>query len=315
MELQPIQTEQRPRPLNTVFFNERGLRAGWRLLIFVAILFVLQFVLGLVLKAVMRPANAPLPTPSGISPTVALPEIVLFVFVAFASWLMSRMEKRDMGEYGLPLKNSGFLSQFALGYLFWGFLPLALLLSVMRLLHVFYFGGLALHAGQILYWGLIWWGVFLLVGLFEEYLLRGYLLYTLADGIGFWPAAIVLASLFALGHARNSGETRIGVIMTALFAIFASIVLWRTGSLWLAVGSHAGWDWGESYFFGTNDSGLPAQGHLLNSHTAGPGWLSGGSVGPEGSMLTLILMLLMSITAYFVLRKPSRKPALVITPR
>ncbi|PYP90672.1 MAG: hypothetical protein DMG65_10765 [Candidatus Angelobacter sp. Gp1-AA117] len=315
MELQPIQTEQRPGFFQTVFLNERGLRAGWRLLVFFAMLIALQQIAGLIAKLFVHPASTS-PTPSrGISPTVALPEMVAFGFLLLASWMMSRIEKRDIGQYGLPLKSSGFLSQFAFGYLFWGFLPLALLLCVMRVLHVFYFGHLALHQAQILYWGFTWWGVFLLVGLLEEYLLRGYLLYTLADGIGFWPAAIVLAALFALGHSRNSGETRIGVIMTALFAIFASVTLWRTGNLWLAVGAHAGWDWGESFFFGTNDSGLPAQGHLLNSHIAGPDWLSGGTVGPEGSLLTLILMLVMTMLAYFLLRRPSRKPALMITTR
>jgi hypothetical protein len=315
MELHP--TEQRPNSgfFQTVFLNERGLRAGWRLLIFLAIFAVMLVALQGIIGLLRHPASTPPVQPSSIRPTVALPELLAFVCLVLATWIMSRVEKRDMGQYGLPLKSSGFFPQFALGYVFWGFLPLALLLCVMRALHVFYFGRMALHQGQILYWGLIWWCVFLLVGLFEEYLLRGYLLYTLADGIGFWPAAIVLAALFALGHARNAGETRLGVIMTALFAIFASVTLWRTGSLWLAVGAHAGWDWGESFFFGTSDSGLPAQGHLLNSHIAGPDWLSGGSVGPEGSLLTLILMLLMTSLAYFLLRRPSRKPALVITTR
>ena len=314
MELQPIQTEQRPGVFQTVFLNERGLRAGWRLLIFFAILFAFLATGELIARLLAHRASTPPPQPSSISPTVGLSELLAFGFLVLTSWIMSRIEKRDMGQYGLPLKSSGFLSQFALGYVFWGFLPLLLLLCVMRALHVFYFGHIALHPGGVLYWGLIWWGVFLLVGLFEEYLLRGYLLYTLADGIGFWPAAIVLAALFALGHSRNPGETQIGVIMTALFAIFASVTLWRTGSLWLAVGAHAGWDWGESFFFGTNDSGVPAQGHLLNSYIAGPDWLSGGSVGPEGSLLTLILMLLMTSLAYFLLRRPSRKPALMITP-
>lgn len=313
MELQSNQTGQRPGNSQTVFWNERGLRAGWRLLIFMAIFAVGLIAVQGIAVLLLHPARTRSAQPSGISPTVAVPELLAFVCLVLASWIMSRIEKRDMEQYGLPLKGSGFLSQFALGYVLWGFLPLALLLCVMRALHVFYFGQIALHGGEILYWGLIWWCVFLLVGFFEEYLLRGYLLYTLADGIGFWPAAIVLAALFALSHALNSGETRLGVMMTALFAMFASVTLWRTGSLWLAVGAHAGWDWGESYFFGTSDSGLPAQGHLLNSHIAGPDWLSGGSVGPEGSLLTLILMLLMTALAYFLLRKPSRKPALVIT--
>ena len=45
--------------------------------------------------------------------------------------------------------------------------------------------------------------VFFLVGLFEEFLLRGYSLFTLARGIGFWPAALVLSGAFGLIHLET----------------------------------------------------------------------------------------------------------------
>ena len=110
----------------------------------------------------------------------------------------------------------------------------------------------------------------------------------------------------------NGGETRIGIIATAFFALFAAATLWRTGSLWLAVGAHAGWDWGQSYFFGVNDSGFQAPGHLLNPHIgAGPDWLTGGTVGPEGSVVTLILWALMAVIFLVAYRKRS-EPVLLI---
>src|SRR5262249_15609867 len=93
----------------------------------------------------------------------------------------------------------------------------------------------------------------------------------------------------------NTGETRVGIIDVVLFAMFAATTLRLTGNLWLAVGAHAGWDWGESFFYGVNDSGTSAAGHLLNSHVQGPNWLSGGSVGPEGSVLSSSLLVLMTI--------------------
>jgi len=313
MELHPTGTHnERPDPLKRIFFNERELRAGWRLLIFIAIVLLIQLAINPVIALLRHNPAQPGP---GISPLAVLPMRVIGIAVLlFAAWIMSRIEHREIGVYGLPLKNSNLLSRFVAGYVFWGFLPLALLLLIMRALHVFYFGELDLHQGQIFYWGFIWFLVFLFVALFEEYALRGYLLYTLADGIGFWPAAVFLAAIFGLLHGFNPGESRIGIIMTVVFALFASITLWRTGNLWLAVGAHAGWDWGESYFFGTSDSGLPAPGHLLNSHTQGPDWLSGGSVGPEGSILALVLLIGMSVAAILWLRRRSGEPALVITP-
>ncbi|HEY6253850.1 MAG TPA: CPBP family intramembrane glutamic endopeptidase, partial [Candidatus Angelobacter sp.] len=165
---------------------------------------------------------------------------------------------------------------------------------------------------QVLSWAAVWGFFFILVGLFEEYFLRGYLLYTLAEGIGFWPAATILAALFGVLHTFNTGETRIGIIGAVLFAMFASVTLRYTGNLWLAVGAHAGWDWGQSYFYGVNDSGIQFPGHLLNPQIQGPAWLNGGSVGPEGSILALALLVVMTVL-FALFYKRAREPVLVIT--
>jgi membrane protease YdiL (CAAX protease family) len=309
MEQQPSLVNQSPQRSVNIFLNERGLRPGWRLLIFIAIFLCLQSLAGviLVLFGVKR-AQFAHPSPG----LMLSSEFLSLCCVLIASWIMSRIEHCNMGEYGLPLRNSQALSRFARGYLFWGFVPLSALLLCLHGLHAFDFGTLALHGGQILYWAALWGLLFLFVGLFEEYLLRGYALHTLAEGIGFWPAAIVLAALFALGHATNTGETRIGLVMTGFFAIFASVLLWRTGNLWLAVGAHAGWDWAQTYFYGVSDSGLLTPGHLLNSRIEGAAWLNGGSVGPEGSALALPTLTLMFIAALVIYRKGQQPPRAVL---
>ena len=285
-----------PSKLHFIFRNERGLRAGWRLLIFAGMVAVFFKLLSLLLSAT-RGAQ-PRTQENVIDPWPQLfAGVFVFLVVLFFTWVMSRIEHRPMGVYGLPLRRSLFKSFFC-GWLFWGFLPLTVLVLVMRGLGVFYFGTIALHGGELIRFALLWGAVFLLVGLVEEYVTRGYALYTLADGIGFWPAAILQALVFGWGHMSNPGETRIGLVDVCLFAIFAATTLRLTGNLWLAVGAHAGWDWGESFFYGVNDSGATAAGHLLNSHVQGAAWLSGGTVGPEGSVLSSVLLVLM--TAAFV---------------
>lgn len=296
-----------------VFYNDHGLRAGWRLLIYCGMIFALVAGVGLIARRLSsgQPKNLP---SSDFTRTIiqAIGELILFLVLLFLAWIMSKIERRSVGVYGLPLQRSA-ISCFVRGYFFWGFLPLALLLIVLRALHAFYFGNLSALNSQIIGWGVLWFFFFLLVGLFEEFSLRGYFLYTLADGIGFWPAAIIQAILFARAHMGNGGETRVGIIATGVFALFAAATLWRTGNLWLAVGAHAGWDWGQSYFFGVNDSGFQAPGHLLNPHLAqGPDWLTGGSVGPEGSVITLVFWVLMTVL-FLALYRKRREPALVIT--
>jgi membrane protease YdiL (CAAX protease family) len=303
-----------PNLLKQVFYNDRGLRAGWRLLIFCAMIGVPA--LGLTLLARMAnggaaPQRGPKLSDFAMTAIQALSELVLFLVILLFTWIMSKIERQKMGVYGLPLRKSLF-SSFGNGYLFWGFLPLVLLLFVLHTLHVFDFGSFSPINGKIFGWAILWAFVFLLVGFFEEYCFRGYFLYTLSDGIGFWPAAIIQAILFACIHMGNGGETKVGIIAAGVFALFAAATIWKTGNLWLAVGSHAGWDWGQTYFFGVNDSGFQAPGHLLNPSTHGPDWLSGGSVGPEGSVVTLVFWMLMFV-AFLVFYKKYPGPALVIT--
>jgi uncharacterized protein len=148
-----------------------------------------------------------------------------------------------------------------------------------------------------------WWVFFLVVGFFEEFFLRGYLQFTLTRGIGFWPAAITLSCVFGLFHLRNGGEQWRGILAAVVIGLFFCLTLRRTGNLWFAVGFHAAWDWGESFFYSVPDSGMVSPGHLLNSSPRGPEWLSGGSVGPEGSVLCFVVIALVWISFDKIFRR------------
>ena len=203
-----------PSKLNLVFYNDHGLRSGWRILIFLAILRALFTVVSVSVGLLLGKGSPRVEASGPPSPLrMALGEFVLFLLIALAAWIMSKIEHRNAGVYGLPLDRSA-VSRFLIGYLLWGFLPLALVLLLMRGLGVFCFGTISVRGWDALYWAAAWGLVFLAVGLLEEYLSRGYLLYTLADGIGFWPAAIIMAVVFAGAHMGNSGETHIGIIGT-----------------------------------------------------------------------------------------------------
>ena len=87
-----------------------------------------------------------------------------------------------------------------------------------------------------------------------------------------------------------------GLLAAAWIGMFFCLTLWRTGTLWFAVGFHAAWDWGETFFYSVPDSGMVSPGHLLSSSLRGPQWLSGGSVGPEGSVLCFVVIALVWIS-------------------
>ena len=151
-----------------------------------------------------------------------------------------------------------------------------------------------IFGASALRYGAVWFAGFLLVGLFEETFFRGYLQFTLARGIngifnwlrsfaartanlrtatqsapGFWTAALLLSFGFGFTHRTNPGESPIGLVAAALIAVVFCLSLWRTGSLWWAIGFHAAWDWAQSFLYGVADSGMVIQGHLFATHPVG----------------------------------------------
>lgn len=295
---------QEPDLGRRIFFNSVELRAGWRLLLFCVVISLTSLGLAQLSRLANRP-NAP-PLTEISTRFLLVDEGTRFLVVLFAAFVMARFERRPLPVFGIGL-GRGFGGNFWIGAL-WGFGALTLLLLVLRATHAFYFGHVVLHSAQIIKYAILLGIGFLLVGLGEEYTLRGYPQFTLTTGMGFWPAALVTSAIFTWLHTGNPGENRLGLFQVFLIGIFFCLTLRRTGSLWWAGGFHTGWDWGQSYFYGTPDSGLLAHGRLMASSHAGPEWLSGGSVGPEGSVLTLFLYVLVVLLFHFVYRKAAVYP-------
>jgi len=187
----------------------------------------------------------------------------------------------------------------------WGFLAISGTLLTIFGLHGFHITGLAIH-GAVIPGAVASWSItFLMVGLSEEFAFRGYTQFTLTTGIGFWPSAVLFSALFAAAHLGNPGETKTGLLSVVWFGLLFCLILRRTGNLWWAVGFHAGWDWGQTFFYGVHDSGMAPYHNLLNSEFFGPNWLTGGSVGPEASVFTPIALLVVAVL--FSRRYPERK--------
>lgn len=274
-----------------VFFGPAGLRAGWRLLIFLAIAFTLLASFVLIRAGGVRGFLEDQKNAANITITPFLmggSEAVAFLILCIAALVMGRIEHRKFDEYGLPWRRA-FRTQFWIGCLA-GFSAISGTLGVMFLLHGFRITGIALHGAAIVY-AVVSWGIaFILVGLFEEFLCRGYVQYTLASGIGFWPSALLVSFFFGFTHAFNPNETAVGALAAGLFGLLFCFFLKRTGNLWIAVGFHAAWDWGQM-FYGVPDSGIVPYHNVFNSVFSGPRWLAGGSAGPEASILTPIALI------------------------
>ena len=281
-----------------IFLGDDGLRVGWRLLLYAAFWFLISAALEILVFQIIRLDLDP------YSPQlVGLVDLLDFTSAYVAALLMARIERRTPGVYGLPVGQ-------ALGKSFWqGFLlglgEVSLLVGLIAAFGGYSFGTLTVHGTDALRWGILWALAFLLVGLSEEFLFRGYAQYTLAQSIGFWPAAIALSLVFGAAHLRNHGEGLVGAASVVVTGLVFAFALRRTGNLWLAVGWHASFDFGETFLFSVPDSGLVLDHHLSNSALHGAAWLTGGTVGPEGSIFSFVTMGLSVFAIHFLF--PAKK--------
>ncbi|MDE3181388.1 MAG: CPBP family intramembrane metalloprotease [Acidobacteriota bacterium] len=269
--------------LHRVLFNEREIRSGWRLLIFV-VLWV-----GIFFAAASLTRWFSLSTRQITAGTILRSEGLMFFAALVSAAILGLAEKRSFANYALPWSRA-FQGKFWRGVL-WGGVALTALLLLIRLGGGFSFGALS-TAGrwQLLRDGGLWAAASLLIGFFEEFFFRGYALFTLTTGIGFWPSAIVLSIVFGAAHLGNHGEDWPGVLAVMLIGLFFCFTVRRTGTLWFAIGLHAMWDYGENFIFAVPDSGVVTGHHLFTSSLHGPHWLTGGSAGPEGSLFVFVVI-------------------------
>ena len=278
------------------------MRGGWRLLIYAAFVAGLGFGGGLVLRQFVRPSHGV------FSPGfMFIQEAFSFSVIFAAAVIMAQVERRSVGVYGLPIRG-------AFGKLFWqgclvGLVEVSALVGLIAAFGGYSFGDVALHGKELLRWGVLWAVFFVFVGLFEEFLFRGYTQFTLADGIGFWPAAVVLSCSFGAVHLGNPGEGWVGAAGVVAIGLIFAFALRRTGNLWLCVGWHASFDFGETFLYSVPNSGIVFSGHLSNASLHGAKWLTGGTVGPEGSVFSFLTMGIIAVAIHLLFPAKKKEPA------
>ncbi len=307
--------------LRRFFFGDDGLRAGWSLLLFILIAAALGFLNLFLVKHFHIFPPRPKPVPGGpVREELFLRSLIgesmgLAIFI-LAALIMSLIERRPFRRYGFTHRR--FLPDLVTG-LFWGLLALSALVGTLFATHHLVFDATLLHGAPALTFGLKWLLFFFVVGLSEEFQTRGYIQYTVSRGVagiartmdanfrhshavGFWVSAFIFSVLlFMAGHLGNPGETLPGILAVGLAGTTFAFSLWRTGSLWWAIGFHTAWDWAQSFLYGVPDSGTMAQGHLFATHPTGAPLLSGATTGPEGSLFVLPTLLLVCLIIHLTL--------------
>jgi membrane protease YdiL (CAAX protease family) len=119
--------------------------------------------------------------------------------------------------------------------------------------------------------------------LFFQFLFRGYTQFTLAEGISFRSAAVVLSALYMIIIAVGTGLNLIGLPIVFIVGLFCSLTLRRTHSLWFAIGMNAAFDFGATFLYSVPNHplGSLSDHHLSEAALHGSAWLTGGTMGVE----------------------------------
>ncbi|MGQ9734042.1 MAG: CPBP family glutamic-type intramembrane protease [Candidatus Bipolaricaulia bacterium] len=264
--------------MRSIFFNARRMRSGWRILLFLALTYLLlaasislllALFLGLGLEAL-----------DSSDPRSLLLEGYLFLPLLLASWFMVRyIDRRPFASLGLSFKARWvreLLIGVAIGLGMGGlFLAASGLLGTIRL---------SWRGPSWPELGLLLFG-FLLAAAFEETFFHGYPLQTLIEGLGVYPALFIISIGFSLLHRFNPHFSLIGSINIGLAGLLLALGYLKTRALWLPIGLHLSWNLFQ-VSLSLPVSGLNFNGGLFYPEVMGPELLSGGKFGPEGSLIT-----------------------------
>ena len=270
-----------------VFLGPVRLRAGWRFGAYV----VLTALIGFVLRALLLAMKVPLGDEWTPGSFIAA-ELSTFAIAIAATAIMARVDGLSFARFGIAWRPAS-VDLFWEGA-FWGGAAVVVLVAGIAALGGYHIRGWSQTGGSLPANTLLWLAAMVLVGLSEETSFRGYPLAALADGIGFWPASVVLSIVFAaLHYFFKPMESIADGLSVGLLGLFLCFTLRRTGSLWFAIGFHFAFDFAAVPFFGAPNSGnhgRPVDTRLLDSSVSGPDWLTGGACGIEASWLVFAVI-------------------------
>jgi uncharacterized protein len=299
--------------------NEHRIRSVFRIVLFVIALQLAAFGLTVIIGFLQRAIN------SEWASSLTASESSSYIFQLFLNvilplgaivvsfWIAARfLDKRRFGDFG-----------FHFTALWWKDLAFGLGLGAFLVILIFSvewaFGFLEItgtKAGNVpgvpFLTGILCSILFFItIGIFEEMLMRGYLLRNLAEGmhLRFIPAkwalfiSFMLTSvIFGALHFANPGFSFLSMGFLIVAGILLGLGYVLTGNLAISIGLHITWNFFQGTVFGFPVSGVAPDFSFISIHQEGSAWLTGAAFGPEAGVLGLAAMLLGCLAIYYYVR-------------
>ncbi|MDR0847445.1 MAG: CPBP family intramembrane metalloprotease [Propionibacteriaceae bacterium] len=144
------------------------------------------------------------------------------------------------------------------------------------------------------------------VGIFmssEEIAFRGYVMTALKTTRNKWVVVLLSSLIFASLHLTTPGIDALTFANVFLVGVLLAYMFVKSGKLWLSIGFHIAWNFLEGDIFGMNVSGNE-QAAMFTTKMGTNELLTGGVAGPEGGIITTIIMVLALVYVHFCIREP-----------
>jgi membrane protease YdiL (CAAX protease family) len=300
-----------------IFINpaEGRLRGGWRLLIGVGALVLASVVVSEAIRLVSLPTPFESVAGSAVAVPLFLTNTALTGVLLALAWGVDRRTFADLGlggdrwrgnlavglALGLLMPTVVFVLELGLG-----------LVTVTGIFQTRPTPGAGPGIDPLLLLGLTFL-LFVVVGVFEELLVRGYLLTNIAeslDGLGpvgprtaIGSGAVLTSALFGILHLGNPNATAVSAFNIAVVGLFFAGAYVATDDLGIPIGVHITWNFAVSSVYGFPVSGLRTPVTVIESRQTGAVLVTGGPFGPEaGLVVYAALVVAVAVTWWWVHR-------------
>ncbi len=263
------------------FLGDDGtVRPLWRSLLFIVLSVSLYYLIAPAMYSVTKILPKALAWP--------LRSVALCGAFLLESWLLLAVfDRRSFRTLGLWF-FAGWGREFARGVAVGGALIGGAVLAMVAARSVTYHAFSPEEMTGVLTWAVI----LLLASAWEEITFRGYGMQRLIEAVGEPGGVLVFSALFAAVHMANPGSTTLSAVNTFLAGVLLSLAYLKTRALWLPIGLHWSWNFLMGQVFSLPISGLNFAPRLFKAEVSGPDWISGGSYGPEGSIVLTVVCIL-----------------------
>ena len=146
----------------------------------------------------------------------------------------------------------------------------------------------------------------------EELWCRGFLYERLHERFPLWVPIVINGILFGLLHVFNPGATVLSIVSIVVCGLSYSLLRWYTGSIWVAMGIHTGWNFTQNYLFGLPNSGLVSEVSLFHLDAANgiSNLIYDFGFGVEGALPAVFMDALVGVICLLLAKRDGRLPEL-----